>query len=201
MDFHALEALQCMLERRRGGETGVKSVRLIDGDGVWKAAEQGRWSWDLLEAALSRSDSPQGLAVADGRTESLLASGQLRGLVQRPSAYLIDYADRTQATVLMLNGAVADYCFAARLHDTTRIYSTQFLLPPNPNVAYSTCLMRRVEEMIESGAAPYPVERTLLTSGVLESCLDSRIQGGRQVATPHLDVHYVAPLPSLFCQT
>src|SRR6202007_1816200 len=43
MDFHALEALQCMVERRRGGETGVKAVQLIEGEGVWKAGEQGRW--------------------------------------------------------------------------------------------------------------------------------------------------------------
>jgi len=201
MDFHALEALQCMVERRRGGETGVRCVRLVAGDAVWNAGEQRRWSWELLEAALSRSDSPQGLAIADGRTESLLASNQLRGLVKHPSAYLIDYWDGTRATLLMLNGAVADYSFAARLRHTPGIYSTQFLLPPNPNVAYSACLMHEVEEMIERGVAPFPVERTLLVSGVLESCLDSRIQGGRPIETPHLDIHYVAPLTSLFCQT
>jgi hypothetical protein len=29
MDFDALEALQCMLERRKGGETCVKAVQLL----------------------------------------------------------------------------------------------------------------------------------------------------------------------------
>src|SRR5262245_49341156 len=50
MDYHALEAMQCMVERRRGGETGVKAVQLLEGDEVWKAGEDGRWSKRLLEA-------------------------------------------------------------------------------------------------------------------------------------------------------
>ena len=97
-----------------------------------------------------------------------------------PPAYLIDYADGTRATMLMLNGAVADYTFAARLRGSSRLVSTQFLLPPIPNVAYSACLMHKVEEMIETGRAPYPVERTMLVSGMLESCLDSKIRGSRR---------------------
>ena len=96
----------------------------------------------------------------------------------------------------MLDGVVADYTFAARLRGSNRIESTQFLLPPNPNVAYSTCLMRKVEEMIDSGKAPYPVERTLLVSGMLESCLESKLQGGRVIDTPHLDVRYLSPSTS-----
>ena len=60
MDFHALEAMQCMIERRKGGETGVKAVQMIEDDAVWKAGEEGRWSKELLTAALSRSDTPQG---------------------------------------------------------------------------------------------------------------------------------------------
>ena len=54
-DFHALEAMQSMVERRRGGATGVRSVQLIEGDAVWKAGGAGQWSWELLESALSRS--------------------------------------------------------------------------------------------------------------------------------------------------
>src|SRR5215471_15579024 len=55
--FHALEALQVMLERRKGGETGIQAVTCLTGKEVWKAADDGRWNWDLLEAALSRSES------------------------------------------------------------------------------------------------------------------------------------------------
>jgi hypothetical protein len=201
MDFHALEALQSMVERRRGGETGVKAVEQLSGDAVWKAGEQGRWRKELLEAALARSDSLQGLTVVDGRTQDLLGSGEVRRLARHPAAYLIDYADGTRATLLVLDGAIADFTFAARLRGQAAILSTQFLLPPNPNVAYSACLMQKVEEMIETGKAPYPVERTLLVSGMLESCLDSKMQGHRRIETPHLEFRYQPPQSSQFCRT
>lgn len=201
MDFHALEALQCMMERRKGGETGVKRVQLIDGDGVWNAGDAGRWSWELLASALSRSDSLQGLSAQDGRTQNLAASGAIRTLVRHPAAYFIDYADGTRATLLMLDGALTDYNFAARVQGMKEPVSCQFLLPEPPNVAYSTCLMHQVETMLETGKAPYPVERTLLTSGILESCLDSRHQNNRALDTPHLAVCYQPPRDSIFCQS
>jgi hypothetical protein len=201
MDFHALEAMQCMLERRRGGETGVKAVQMVTGESVWKTGEQGRWSAELLRACLSRSDSLQGLTTKDGRTQDLAASPELRRLARLPAGYFIEYNDGTKATLLMLNGVVADYTFAARLRGSPGILSTQFLLPPNPNVAYSACLMHKVEEMIETGKAPFPVERTLLTSGMLESCLDSKAQGQGRLETPHLNVRYQPPMESQFCQT
>src|SRR5205085_3918407 len=38
-DFHALETIQCMAERRRGGETGVAALQALRGDAVWKCLE------------------------------------------------------------------------------------------------------------------------------------------------------------------
>src|SRR5204863_5506423 len=51
-DFHALEVLQSIVEFRKGGETGVGSVEFLTGDALWKAAENGRWSLPLAEAAM-----------------------------------------------------------------------------------------------------------------------------------------------------
>jgi hypothetical protein len=192
MDFHGLEALQCMVERRKGGETGVTAVQMIEGDAVWRAGEEGRYSGDLLVSALSRSDSPQGQTVVDGRTQDLVAKGELPKLVKNPAAYFIEYRDGLKATLLMLNGAVKDFTFAARVKGAG-VQSTQFFLSPEPNVTYSACLVRKIEELFETGRAPYPVERTLLVSGVLESCLTSRLQGQQRLQTPHLDVRYRAP--------
>ena len=114
MDFHAFEAMQCMVERRRGGEVGVRAVQLMDGAAVWQAGEAGRWSRRLLEGALARSDSRSGIALSDGRPQDLVHSGELEDLVENPAAYFIEYNDGFQATLLMLNGAVQDYTFAAR---------------------------------------------------------------------------------------
>jgi hypothetical protein len=198
MDFHALEAMQCMLERRGHGETGVKAVQLIEGDEVWKAGEDGRYSKQLLTAALSRSDTPLGLTVKDGRTQDLVADGQLPKLVEKPAAYFIEYRDGLKATLLMLNGALKDFNFAARVRGIPQIQSTQFLLPPDPNVTYSALLMHKVEQMFETGVAPYPIDRTLLVSGVLESCLTSKVQNHARLETPHLQVAYKAPTQSQF---
>jgi hypothetical protein len=196
MDYHALEAMQCMIERRLGGETGVKAVQLIDGEAVWKAGQEGRWSGDLLESALSRSDCPCGLTLEDGRTQDLLGNGELPRLVAQPAAYFIEYRDGLKATLLMLNGAVRDFCFACRLAGQADPVSTQFFLTPTPNVTYSACLVAKIDEMIATGRAPFPAERTLIVSGILESCLTSRVEGHRRLETPHLKVEYRAPAES-----
>ena len=200
MDYHALEAMQSMVERRRGGETGTKTVQMIEGDDVWKAGRDGRWSQQLLSAALSRSDSPQGLTLKDGRTQDLATNGELPKLVAKPAAYFIEYRDGLRTTLLMLNGAVKDFTFAARVKGLG-LKSTQFLLTPEPNVTYSACLAGKIEEMFVTGKSPYPVERTLIVGGMLESCLESRLQGSRRLKTPHLDVHYQAPRESRHCRT
>jgi hypothetical protein len=196
MDFHALEGMQCMVERRKGGETGVAAVQMIEGDAVWKAGEQGRWSKELLTAALSRSDTPQGLTILDGRTQDVVANGELPKLVKNPAAYFIERNDGLRTTLLMLNGAIKDFNFAARVKGMRGIQSTQFLLSPVPNVTYSACLVAKIEEMFATGKAPYPVDRTLIVSGMLEACLTSRLQGQKRLETPHLAVRYRAPAQS-----
>jgi len=175
-------------------------VQKLEGDAVWKAGEEGRWSKELLTSALSRSDTPQGLTVTDGRTQDLVASGEVRKLVANPAAYFIEYRDGVSATLLMLTGAVGDFNFAAKLKRVPQIQSTQFFLSPVPNVTYSACLVHKIEQMIETGVAPYPVERTLLVSGVLESCLTSRARGHARLETPHLAVAYQAPKESQYCR-
>ena len=192
MDYNALEAMQCMIERRKGGETGVRSVQMLEGDAVWKAGEAGRWSNKLLQAAFSRSDTPQGWSLEDSRPQDLAANGQLPKLVKNPAAYFIEHNDGLKTTLLMLNGALQDFNFAARLRGVGN-QSCQFLLTPVPNVTYSACLVNHIERMFETGAADYPVERTLLVSGMLESCLTSRMQGSKPLETPHLKVNYRVP--------
>ena len=201
MDYHALEAMQCMIERRGAGETGVKAVQMIEGDAVWEAGKRGRWSNDLLVAALSRSDTPLGKTMDDGRTQDLVGNNELPALVKNPAAYFIEHSDGLRTTLLMLNGAVRDFNFAARVRGAG-VQSCQFLLTPTPNVTYSACLVDKIEEMFATGRAPYPVERTLLVSGVLESCLESsKVLGGKRLETPHLSVKYRAPKLSQHART
>jgi hypothetical protein len=200
MDFDALEALQCMLERRKGGETGVKAVQLLEGDDVWAAGNAGRWSRDLLSSALSRSDTPLGLTVLDGRTQDLVASGVLPQLVKNPAAYCIEYTDGTRATLLMLNGAIQDFNIAVRVAGHG-IVSTQFFVPPAPNQASSACLAAKIEQLFQTRSAAYPVERTLLTTGLLEACLQSRHKLNQRLETPQLAIRYQPPAEAQYARS
>jgi hypothetical protein len=199
-DFHALEMMQCMAERRRSGETGVTALQALRGDRVWKAMAAGSWDkggWDprLWEACLSRTHT---LAQPDSFSDCYPTPEQVRTWVKEPVAYRYEYADGLKATMLMLNGLVADFTFAARLKGKPEPLSTLFYLPPNPNVVYSAALMSKAEEMFLTGKPPYPVERTLLTTGLVAAAMQSLARGQSRIETPHLTVRYRAPRESLF---
>ncbi len=197
-DFHALETMQCMLERRRGGEQGVVSMRALEGDAVWRMLQSADWkrgSARLFEACLSRSHT---LAQPDTFSHRYPTLKQIRQWVQRPIAYRFETADGVKATMFLMNGLVKDFTFAARLKKQDEPLSTLFHLPPNPNVVYSAALMSKAEEMFLTGKAPYPVKRTLLTSGLVEAGLQSLASGGKLIRSKHLDVRYKAPQASQF---
>jgi hypothetical protein len=60
----------------------------------------------------------------------------------------------------------------------------------------------RIEDFFRTGNPPYPVERTLLTGGVLDAALASRLNDHRPVATPDLAaIDYQAPADSGFIRT
>ena len=108
-------------------------------------------------------------------------------------AYRLEYLDGTKATMLILNGLVGDFTFAAKLRGRPEPLSTLFYLPPNPNVVYSAALMSKAEETFLTGRAPYPIERTLLTTGMLEACVRSLATGQGRIEAPHLAIRYQAP--------
>lgn len=201
-DFHALEALQSFVERRRGGETGVRWIHALRGDAVWKAMDAGDWAsggWNrsLFEACLARSHTLRQPASYSHRHPT---PEQMREWVKDPVAYRFEYRDGLKATMLLMNGLTNDFLVAAQLRDAADPLSTRFHLPPDPNVAYSIGLMSQAEKMFVTGKAPYPVERTLLTSGLVQAGLQSLAEGQVRRDTPHLAVRYQAPVESLFLQ-
>jgi hypothetical protein len=202
-DFHALEMIQCMAERRKGGETGVAALQALRGEAVWKAMKAGKWAaggWDaqLFEACLCRS---QTLAQPETFSHRHPTAAQMRAWVKEPVAYRFEYRDGLKATMLLLNGLVGDFTFAARLRGQDEPLSTLFYLPPPPNIGYSAALMAKAEELFVSGKAPYPIERTLLTTGLVAAGVESLASGQKRLETPHLDVRYQAPRQSGFWQS
>ncbi|HEV3146796.1 MAG TPA: hypothetical protein VGZ47_23115 [Gemmataceae bacterium] len=192
--FHALETLQCMLERRKGGESGVRSVTCLTGKNVWKAGDAGAWSWDLLEAALGRSET-----VCPGDIRHNVGAFPVQGQPATPAtAFLIEYRDGTRGAVLLLNGHIQDFVFAAKIRGESRPVSCLFHLPPPPGAKYFDGLVMNIEKLFETGRSPYPVERTLLTSGMLDCLMTSHHKRGERVETAELDVRYAAAAESTF---
>ena len=195
--IHMLEALQCMVERRLNGRQGVRSVQCLEGDAVWKAGDSGVWSWELFEHAVGRSPS---LNVGDARTNCRhFAPIPGRPTFPRgPVAFVVEYLDGLRATTLNLNGHVDDTTFAARIEGQKQPASTLFYLPPPPGASFLQALTIKIEEFLATGRTPYPLERTLLTGGILDAVLESRVRGHRRIDTPELDIRYDPPKDSGF---
>jgi hypothetical protein len=202
--FHALETLQCMLERRdrKGHKQGVVAVRCVEGEDVWNTMGQGGWDWALLREALRRSHT---LNPGDHKqnTRDFTPPPGRPTYLRHPIAFLVEYADGLRATALILNGQVDDTTFAAQLGDAERsLVSTLVYLPAPPGANFFTPLCLRIEDFFYRKKPPYPVERTLLTGGILDAALGSRIEGHRRVETPELArIDYEAPKDSGFIRT
>jgi hypothetical protein len=178
-------------------------LQALRGEAVWKAMKAGRWSaggWspELFEACLCRS---QTLAQAPSYSHRHPTPAQIRAWVAEPVAYRFEYADGLKATMLLMNGLVGDFTFAAKLKGRSELLSTLFYLPGPPNIGYSAALMSKAEELFTTGRAPYPIERTLLTTGLVAAGMQSLGTGQRWLKTPHLAVRYRAPRGPLFWQS
>ena len=178
--FHALETLQCMMERRTGGETGVRRVTMLTGDDVWRAGDEGRWSWPLLDAALARNPSCN--------------TGTARKNVTNPEVLIVEYADGTRGAALNLIEQVTEFTFAGRLADREAPVTTLFELPGIGR--FFDTLVWNIEKFLATGRPPYPVERTLLTSTILDFAVHSRKEKGAPRESEFLDIRYQAPVDS-----
>lgn len=193
--IHALEALQCMVERRMAnGQQGVAKVEYLEGTDVWKAGDAKRWSWDLLETCLSRSQSRNVGNIKENCRHFTTPTTWGHPAVS-PRAFLIEYRDGLKASILQLDGHVADETFAVTIPGEKKPASTLFWLPPPPGAAFLEALTTHVETLVETGVSPLPVERTMLTGGILDLALDSRVQK-KPIETPDLDVSYSPPKDS-----
>lgn len=175
--FHVLEILQCMVERRAGGETGVASVQGLTGNAVWQAIDTGKISKELVEAACN---------TIKGR-----ATGNMREIVKDPKAILIRYNDGLKGAILMLDELVnTGWAYAARINGG--IAATEFVLDNSMSYSHFSYLTLNIQQFLVSGKPQGPVERTLLTSGIIDMGIRSVVDGGKERKTPFLNVKYSA---------
>ncbi|WP_373649683.1 hypothetical protein [Schlesneria sp. DSM 10557] len=175
--FHALEAQQCQIERRRGGETGVAAVRTITGDAILKAEAAGTFSRELFEAAQrAKPQSLDGKAAWQPQTDS--------------AAYLIEYRDGLKSTVVMANGLSNYFATAIKLKGQQEPVVTWFKLQEGPPFGHFAHLVNAIDDMVHQQKTPYPVERTLLTTGILDRVMQSLAGEGKRIETPELAIAY-----------
>ena len=62
-------------------------------------------------------------------------------------------------------------------------------------------LVNNIEKMFLTGKATYPVERTLLTTGLVAAGVDSIFAEGEKQETSHLDISYQPAVESTFWRT
>lgn len=213
--FHPLELVQSMIERRAGFETGVASVRFVSGHEFWEAfANGGIWSRDLLEAAIGAVPHFAGGArdyYNRYPTESV-AAGTATPPLGREEAVIVDYNDGTRVSVVLLTGFMLRRSVAVRLADSpapvvtwtptgskltdvpmegAEVARPGQRKPPTWNFDH---LAAFVDRFLFSGRSPFAIERTVLTSGILDAAISSRRLGGVALETPHLDIAYRPPM-------
>src|SRR5260370_11894270 len=100
--------------------------------------------------------------------------------------------------MLLMDGLVKDFNFAARIEGRAELFSTQMYLPmPDGRTTlanFFSPLIHNAEQMFLTGKAQYPIERTLMSSGLLIAGVDSAIQGKR-IETPNLAAGHYQPHP------
>lgn len=198
-DFHGLETAQCMSERRKGGEVGVRSVHAVRGAPMWEmlAGPERAATRRLMVSALTRSHN---LPVEGGYYTDPISFEWARKVFPDALAYFIEHLDGFRTTLFLV--AISDFNYAGLRADNGQIVSCQMYLPM-PTHGSTTAdffhpLTRHIEDMVLTGKTAYPVERTLLTSGMTLAAVESLHRGQKPVETPEMKVRYEVEAGSHF---
>lgn len=189
-DIHALETAQCMSERRKGGEVGIKNVLALRNEALWKHLEQPSRADTrrLMVSALTRSHN---LPVEGGYYTGPITFEWAREKFPRATGYFIEHLDGFRTSMFLVG--IRDFNYAGLRADKDEIISTQMYLPM-PGHGSSTAdffhpLVRHIEDSVITGKVPYPAERTLLTSGMVIAGVVS-LHKGKLIETPHMNISY-----------
>lgn len=199
-DFHALETAQCMSERRRGGEVGIRAVHALRDDRLWQALSKREITQQLFLSALGRSHN---LPVDTGYPTQPLSFNWAREALPKITGYFIEHLDGFH-TAIFLTG-IRDFNYAGMRSDTGEIIGCQMMLPM-PGQSATTAdffnpLSYHIERMIVEGRTDYPVERTLLTSGMVIGGVRSLHAGEVRIDLPNMRIAYQGPRESMFWQS
>jgi hypothetical protein len=200
-DFHALETAQCVSERRKGGEVGIKSVHAAKGEKLWALLEapDREITRQLFVSGLCRSHN---LPTEGGYPTEPVTYEWAKKNLPATTGYLIEHRDGFRTAIYMTS--IRDFNFAGMRADNGEIIGCQMYLPmPGTSATtadFFTPLIRNIEQMIVTGSTRYPIERTLLTSGMVIGGVHSLAAGEAKYETPMMQVVYQGPAESMYWQ-
>lgn len=150
--YHGLELLQSIAEKRRGGETGVRSVRALEGEAVWEAMDRGEWPEDLMDQALAIYPD--------------LRPGHPRELQPGTVLFVVDYEDGTRGCVIQFPDWIDQWGYAFRTPSgvTAALCDSEKQRP----FRHFERLTRMIENFISTGQQPFPMERVLMSTGLID---------------------------------
>jgi hypothetical protein len=187
--FHGLELLQSFVETRGAGEKGIEKVELLVGDAAQRAADEGRWSRELRDAALA-AETAHKVPVRDvSRVRPQRAPPP--EWTDQDHVILVTYRDGLRAAVVGQRGHTGSsrWSFACRLRNETEPKATALFNGPWGNRCLFKALSHAIQYLFVEQREPYPIERTLLTTGAIEAAMKSHA-AGKAIDTPYLNFAY-----------
>lgn len=187
--FHCVDVLQCFVERRKGGETGVEAVQYIQGPETWKWTDRHPWGATLLDAVRNRFD---------------LKPGHFQETVREPRVTIVEYRDGTKAAVYSIAGV--GWTYAGDIEGRKDPMVISMLGWPGSFSQYhaANAFEHWLIEMMLTRKEPYNAERLLLSTGIVSFNMESNWENGRysplgrQIKTPFLDMTYRSTRGALF---
>lgn len=172
--YHTLEMLQSVAEHRACGESGIAAVRAYKGD-----------------AALDKLRSPDwnGLYRSLGGFVNLRNVDAFPSSLTAPMFFEVDYRDGLRSGMLLTDREVNIFAAAFQMDEHTPPHCTEFYLQPGKPYIHFGRMILEIEKFIHTGRAPFPVERSLLTTGTLDAIMKA-IHGDKEIPTPYLRVRY-----------
>jgi len=186
--FHCIDVLQAFVDRRKGGETGVKAVQSIRGSATWAWVERNAWAGNLLEAVRKKFDLKPG-HFREGR---------------KPNVCVVEYNDGSKAAVI--SGSGVGWTYAGEIEGQKDPTIVSMLGWPGPISQYhaANAYEHWIIEMMLTGKEPFNAERLLMSTGIVNNYMESNWENGRysavgrRIETPFLNIKYRSTHGPLF---
>lgn len=187
--FHCADVLQCFVERRKGGETGIEAVQCIRGPETWRWTARNPWASKLLDSI---------------RTSFHFKPGHFEETTREPTVTLVDYRDGTKAALYSIRDV--GWTYAGAIEGKAAPTLISMLGWPGPYAQYhaANAFEHWIIEMMLTRKEPVPAERLLLSTGIVSYNMASNWENGRylpvgrRIQTPFMNISYRATAQPMF---